>query len=642
MKPVKRKPGRKEKFRQSREEAALKKDERGSGRSLKWPVILIAICAFSLYANTIGHEFALDDYSVILENRLTRQGASAIPEIFTTSYRYGYFTSQDELYRPLPKAMFAIEWSISPGNPIPGHLMNIIIYILTGIFLYLFMMRLTNDKVQSSLIAALLFVFHPVHTEVVANIKSRDELLAALFGIISMLMYLRYISSHRTSDLLISTIFLFCGLLSKESTITLLAVFASLSWIRSHNRGSFNWKGLGAMLATAIFYLVVRGSVLEDQVPGAVSVADNLLAAAGSITERVSTAILLLGLYLQKLVFPHPLIFDHSYNHIPLTGPGNWKVILSTLAHAGLLIYGTISLVRRELIGFGIMFYLFTMSIYSNLFIMIGSSFAERFLFMPSVGFCIVAGLVISKYMNKTSDTDHGEYEYKKIMSDLRRPAGILFLAILVLFSYKTISRNPVWKNNRSLYSNDVKLAPNSTRTQYYLGNLLVKPESWGEGDSLYMDSVLNEAIAYLNRSIEIYPAFADAHLQKGVAYYHRKDFNNALQSYNMAYEINPQDPVVNNNIGTILFETGQYQSALEYFIKATELNNAYAEAYLNAGSAYGVLKNYEMAIKYFDLCLRYDPAYAQAYYFLGITYQNMGKNNEAEYYFNKASSLGN
>jgi Flp pilus assembly protein TadD len=641
MKPAKRKPGRREKFRQSREEAARKQESIPAKMSLKWPLLLIAICSFALYANTLGHDFVLDDYSVILENRLTKQGVSAIPEIFTTSYRYGYFTSADELYRPLPKAMFATEWALSPGDAFPGHLVNILLYMITGISLFFFLMALSDGKLQLSLIITLLFVFHPVHTEVVANIKSRDELLAAFFGILSLNMYVKYLRSERTSEVLLSALFFFLGFLSKESTITLLAVFPCLSWLQSDDNTPFKWKGLIPLTITAMVYLLIRAAVLEDQDPGSVSVADNLLSAADSVTERFSTAILLLGLYLQKLIVPHPLIFDHSYNHIQISGPGNWKVMISGSIYMGLLLYGARALIRKELLGFGMIFYLITMSIYSNLFITIGSSFAERFLFMPSVGFCIALGILINKGVSELASKHTVKDQQKRSYFILTRPGGVVFIVILILFSIKTISRNPVWKNNMTLYSNDIKLAPNSTRTQYYLGNLLVKPKSWGSGDSLTKDSILNDAIKYLNRSIEIYPQFADAHVQKGIAYYHKKDLGKALESYNKAYELNPNDPVVNNNIGTVLFESGQYGESLEYFLRAVEFNNAYAEAYMNAGSAYGVLQNYEMAINYFNLCLRYDPGYAQAYYFLGITYQNMGNEPLAKYNFDKAEALG-
>src|SRR6185436_15304165 len=108
-----------------------------SQSKLKWMLgIFLALAGFLLYANTLNFEYTLDDYSVIKENRLTRQGWDAFPQIFKTPYRYGYYFTQDELYRPIPKAMFAIEWALSPDKAALGHWMNVLLYAATGLLLF--------------------------------------------------------------------------------------------------------------------------------------------------------------------------------------------------------------------------------------------------------------------------------------------------------------------------------------------------------------------------------------------------------------------------------------------------------------------------------------------------------------------------
>ena len=90
---------------------------------------LLALIAFLLYAETLSYQYTLDDYSVIIENNSTRKGAGAIAEFFSTSYRYGYIFTSDELYRPLSKFILALQWSISPENPMIGHLFNVLLYV---------------------------------------------------------------------------------------------------------------------------------------------------------------------------------------------------------------------------------------------------------------------------------------------------------------------------------------------------------------------------------------------------------------------------------------------------------------------------------------------------------------------------------
>ena len=98
--------------------------------------VIVAVVAIVQYIQTISYGFVLDDYSAIIENKITVQGFSALPTIFKTSYRYGYPIQGDELYRPITKSVFAVFWQLFPNNPMPGHLLNIVLYALTGFFLF--------------------------------------------------------------------------------------------------------------------------------------------------------------------------------------------------------------------------------------------------------------------------------------------------------------------------------------------------------------------------------------------------------------------------------------------------------------------------------------------------------------------------
>src|SRR5260221_1908818 len=107
--------------------------------------VALAIIAVALYINTINHGFNLDDTSAITENWVVKQGAKSIPTIFTTPYRYGYWVSEDELYRPVPLAVFATTWQLFPKNPLPGHIINILLYALTAYFLFMLLARLMKS-----------------------------------------------------------------------------------------------------------------------------------------------------------------------------------------------------------------------------------------------------------------------------------------------------------------------------------------------------------------------------------------------------------------------------------------------------------------------------------------------------------------
>ena len=199
--------------------------------SKKYLYIIIGIAAFLLYANTLGHDYTVDDTTVIKNNKFTVQGFAGLDEIFTTSYRAGYWDRTEGLYRPISVAMFAMEWAIAPEQPWLGHFMNVFIYALTAVVLFSLMRSLLRKMHPFiPLLVTLLWIFHPVHTEVVANIKSRDELLSFFFGILTLRLLMLHLDSKKTYALIVSFIVFFLGLLSKENSVTWAGVIPLAIW----------------------------------------------------------------------------------------------------------------------------------------------------------------------------------------------------------------------------------------------------------------------------------------------------------------------------------------------------------------------------------------------------------------------------
>jgi protein O-mannosyl-transferase len=633
-----KKPTRKEKIR--KQTSARATDSHPSNQFSFLPGLIIALTGFILYANTLNHGYTLDDYSIILENRVTKQGWSAIGEIFTTSYRHGYYFTDDNLYRPIVKSMFAIEWGASPNNPTPGHWMNVLLYALTGWILFQTLLKLSGNRLFFSFAASLLFVAHPVHTEVVASIKSRDEIMAFLFCILSLQQFMRWLSSENKTALILACLFYLIALLSKETAITFVAIFPLAGWMITPEKSPVQLlKKSVPVLSVALIFLALRTLVIGDQVPDSVSVADNLLVAAQNGFTRMATAFMILGLYLKILIFPHPLVFDYSYNQIPLVTFSDWRSILSLVIYVSSFVWAVWKWKSYPIPAFGILFYLITISISSNLIITIGSSMGERFLYMPSLGFCIVAGYLISLIPGSTIQEEGRTSTLVKLIARHKTGMGLLLL-IVSGYSYKTIARNPVWKNNYTLYSNDVHLSPNSTRTHYYLGNYLIKPEAHEGMTEEEKNATIRKGINSLKRSISIYDRFSDAHLQLGVAYYKLNMYDSALVAYQKALEINPKYASTHNNIGTLYFVKGQHRESLKYFLEAIRLDPRYSEAYANAGSAYGMLQLYDEALNHLFNAVKYDPNYAQAWYFIGLTYRFKGDEKNANIYLEKAYQL--
>ena len=167
-----------------------------------------------LYANTIKHNYAWDDQLVITQNAVTQKGVSGLKEIWTGKT----FIPQRPIYRPIPQSIFALEWELFNTNSLPYHLVQVLLYGFLAIS-FLYALNLFFENIPRYLLGfiALLFALLPVHAEVVANIKSADELLSAIFVVWALI----FTRSSRISSKMIGVVFFGLALLSKVSAITL-------------------------------------------------------------------------------------------------------------------------------------------------------------------------------------------------------------------------------------------------------------------------------------------------------------------------------------------------------------------------------------------------------------------------------------
>ncbi|TAL58747.1 MAG: tetratricopeptide repeat protein [Bacteroidetes bacterium] len=622
--------------------------------------LIIAATGFLLYSNTLSHGYVLDDFSAIKENNIVRQGISAIPEIFKTSYRQGYLSVKDGLYRPLSLATYAIEWNYFPDRPGVSHLVNVVLYGITGIMLFFMLSSIFISPLTSPLrekgtfvpgeaiafITSLLFIVHPLHVEVVANIKSRDEIMCFLFVICSFLFVFRFLESGSKKFLVLGAISYFLSLLSKETSITFLALLPLALHFFSSAAFKKNISITAFFLVTAVMYLAIRHSVLQGAMADdGVSVADNIIVGAKTFGERIGTAFYILGLYLKMLALPHPMSYDYSFNHIPVVGMENIVSILSLLFYViigGFATYVLFDSFKKNpprpllkgemqpILGFGIFFFLVTIFLFSNLVLTIGTSMGDRLMYFPSLGFCICMAVLFCPHPKRSID----------IRSFPLQGRGILLLVVVVFFVFKTYTRNADWKDNYTLYSHDVQIVPNSVKAHYYLGLELVKTVADAEQDPEKKKNIYEKGIQELKRAVEIMPAFSSAFTQMGVAYYRLKNYEKAIENYNKASALKPSDAITLNNIGSVYFEWGKYAEATEKFGDALRIDPRFVDAHMNLGSVCGTLKDYGKAIVSFQNAIKYAPDNAMAYYFIAITYQNMGDKVNADKYFQIAGTM--
>jgi len=370
---------------------------------------IIFILAFILYANTISHDYALDDAIVITENEFTKKGFGGFKDILSTELFTGFFGKKKDLvvggrYRPLSLITFAIEYELFGLNPHISHLINILLYAFTGSILFYVLSGLLNHFPSKKWYFSLPFwitifyIAHPVHTEVVANIKGRDEIISLLGALLTFRFLLQYLNTQKIKFTIYGFFSFFLALLSKEIAITFVVTIPLAIYFFSEQRLKNILTVTVPLILSSILYLIIRHAVLGSPT---VKIADELMNNPflyASTAEKFATIFYTWGLYLKLLFFPHPLTYDYYPFHISIINWLDLRAIISLIIYLFLGLYALFGIKKKNIISFGILFYLISFSPVSNFFFPIGVFMNERFLFVASLGFTIIVAYL---FLNK-------------------------------------------------------------------------------------------------------------------------------------------------------------------------------------------------------------------------------------------------
>jgi Tfp pilus assembly protein PilF len=540
-----------------------------------------------------------------------------------------------------------MEWKWSDGNPHFYHSVHVLLYAFTCALLFLTLYRLMKPNYLVPLIASLLYTFHPLHTEVAANIKSADEVLSLLFLLLSLICLKEYLDKNRRWGLPLMGASFFLALLSKESSITYVAVVPLVVYFFSNKPTLSKYAiSTGVMAMVAVLYIMIHLSVVGKMSLANVPVVDNSLNATDNWLYKRFTAIYILGLYLKLLFFPHPLSCDYSYNTIPIVDtPAHPGFLLSLLAHIALVGVAVWLFRKKSVISFGILFYIITLSIGSNLVTIIGTNMAERLVFIPSLGFALIIAELAVRLFKVPSTQFTG-------WSKMAKSTPLLFVALAVVlgaYAMKTMERNKDWHSVSTLFNADVKTVPNSAHMLMYHAGMITNEDSLNAKTPEAQQQTLDVAIKEMDRALEIYEPFPDIHNNLGKCYKRLGNFDMAIKHFNRAIELANTNSTFYNNLGTVYFAQMKYDLAEKEFKLAVEKNGerCYPDALSNLGSVYGTygelyrarnvmdtaMMNFQASINYFKQTLDCDKEYTTAMKFLAATYKNIGDEQQAQVY---------
>ncbi len=578
-----------------------------------FPVFIFISC-FILYANTLHNGYALDDGIYTNKNDFIIKGFSAFKDIFDKGSLYGFDKTPDTQYRPLTLLSFMAETSIFGLNPHVSHFINVLFYAFTIVLLYFFLQKILKNYNRSIIVAAtLLFAFHPIHTEVVANIKSRDEILGFLFGLSSFYFIILHYEQNKVNYYFFSLIAFLAAIFSKENCLTFVFIIPLLLYFfTSLEVKKIAIKTVPYFVLVA-FYLIIRNIVLKQltfshQIP----VMDNALMSAGNGADRIATSFVLMGKYIYMTIVPYPLSWDYSYNQVPIVSLGNIKFLLSFLFCLALVGYMLLVFRKKIIFAFLIALFFISLLLSSNLIVQIASTFGERFLYVPSVSFCIALPVILSGIWKRKINF------YAPV------------ICLLIIYTLIVIPRNNDWKNNYNLFSAGVITSPNSARTHLSLaqecGEELKQLPSNEEQQRLY-----NLDVGESYRALSIYNKYPEAYYNLGELYISSGLKDSALLMFQKAVSIKPDYAQAANNLGVLYAQKSNYNEAIKWFGIALKSDSTLPGLLLNIGSLYQKAGDVDRAAYYYAIGLKINPEDADIKNNLFILYYNSGKD-----YFNK------
>ncbi len=563
--------------------------------------IVIIVLAFVCYSNTFKHEYALDDTIVIVRNDFVHEGFAGIKDILTKDAYYCYYNqlnTSNQLsggrYRPLSIVTFAIEQQLFgevPKGKVDSiiayglsydmqasfekkflqemhirHVLNVVWYALAVVALLYFLRYVVfrNNYIMAFL-AAIIFTLHPLHTEVVANVKSRDEIISVLFICLTFIFAFKYLEHKKNIGWLVVALLSYAlAFLSKEYAITLVLLLPVSFYI--FNKYTIRESMVAALpyMAVVAVYLLIRWQILGPRSElSDLDIQINPYAFA-STSEKLATEIATSLNYLKLLLIPYPLSSDYSYPQIPYKDFSNALVWLSMVVHAGLVGALVYFFLRRSVLCFAIAFYLFNLLMVNNFLFDIGATMGERLIFHSSIGYSIAAAWVLYELMSRFNNGAVGKWTL-----------AVLIIKISLVYGVLTYHRNKDWKNDETLFFHDVKVVPNSFLVNANVGCMLINKADF-EKDAKVRTEDLKRGVELFTKVISLQDNYVLAYMNRSVAYFKLGNADSMVADLNRVYRlyrIHPQLPEMYYHAATIYLSNKQYDKAIIVLNQSLELN---------------------------------------------------------------------
>uniref|UniRef100_A0A8C9Z6G5 dolichyl-phosphate-mannose--protein mannosyltransferase n=1 Tax=Sander lucioperca TaxID=283035 RepID=A0A8C9Z6G5_SANLU len=666
--------------------------------------LLAALCVLC-YGNSLHGELVHDDVWAIINNPDVRPGSSLRNIFSNDFWgkRMADNTSHKS-YRPLCILTFKLNILLGGMTPLYFHIINVCLHCSVTCLLMYTCERCVFEDWRLAFVTALLFAVHPVHTEAVSGIVGRADVLACLLFLLTFLSYIRSVGVCVSEDslpstvsagcLLVSLLLGTCAMLVKETGITVFGVCMLYDVLGSHAKSEKHLtavEGLQLMTASSAMYLAAPGNTSTLPGPDPHSSAtpvtplapphgsswwivtvspsllqvviimsvrlwlmggsmplfseqDNPASFSPHLLTRILTYSYLLSFNAWLLLAPIVLCYDWQVGSIPLVESlGDLRHLATALLAIVMLLlclHCVFSLQSREVLV-GMLFLVFPFIPASNLFFRVGFVVAERVLYMPSMGYCILVA--------------HGLGRLYSVVGRWGTTVlSVSMLLLLLLFSWKTVQQNHVWLSREALF----RLYPRHASAMNNLGTLTRNPEEaeryyrkaldtnpqhnralFNLGNLLKSQGKEKEAETLLKDSIHFGPHFADAYSSLASFYAEQKRFAEANEVYLKGIENCPDSSDLHNNYGVFLVDTGEGELAAAHYQQAVRLKPAHYVAMVNLGRLLRSSNENTKAESWYKRALQVTRK-VDILTPLGALYYNTGRYEEALQVYKEAAAL--
>ncbi len=500
-----------------------------------------AALAFAVYANTLTHGFITDDQFQILNNPVV-SGSQSIFSAFSSGV-WAFLGYRGNYFRPLQFVVYGLIFRAFGPSAFAFHLLMVLLHAANTALVYSLARRsITGRLPAAAWVAAAMFAVHPIHTEAVNWIAALPDVLVTTFALAGLLVFVKQDAAPNPRQAAAHCAIYFAALLTKETGVMLLPLYAAYQWLRGSRR---SWAMYAGMLAVLAAYLGMRVHAL-----GGVAPAQQAFFHL-SATQFIMSALVLAARYLFALVWPVDLNFFHAFH---ATTAFSLELAASVIGLGAVAWFASRWHRREPAVGFAIFWMAAAIAPALNIAGVGQNVFAERYLYLPSVGFVILAAIAWNWL--------------KSVRANWAWPAAA---AILLAFSVESIARNRDWADDFTLLQVTLKQSPDSG----YLHNLMAG------------------------------------------AWVQRDQFQKALEEQRLAVRFDPESSVFHKNLGNILLGIDP-AGAVREFTAVIAIQPQLAEGHFDLGLAWQTTGDYAKAAEEYRRALAIDPGYRDAAAALG------------------------